>query len=368
MFTASKSALAQALALSGDIVERRNTIPILSNVLIDRAPAGLCARMTDLDIEATVAFEADVDLDFAPVTVPAHLLRDIVRKLGDGTNVTVKPTGDQRDGISLRSGRSRFSLATLPEADFPTLETGEPALTFEVDAPALAAALAGVRFAISTEETRYYLNGIYLHPSEGGLMLVATDGHRLAKRFLPAATAPQDWKGVIVPRKAAAILDKILPKTGSLRVGLTESKITIEAGGVRLASKLIDGTFPDYRRVIPRGGDTRVEVESAPLKTGVERVMTVAGERGNAVKLAFEAGQLTLSTRNPDAGDAEDTLDHAGPADVALGLNGKYLLEALSHLPDGTLTLEITDPGSPVILRADGDHAENIIVIMPMRV
>lgn len=368
MFTASKAALTGALALSGDIVERRNTIPILSNVLIERTPAGLSARMTDLDVEATVALEADVDTDFVPFTVPAHLLRDIVRKLADGASITVKPSGERREGVTLRAGRSRFSLATLPEADFPTLATGEAAHCFEVDAPALAAAVSGVRFAISTEETRYYLNGIHLHPADGGLMLVATDGHRLAKRFLPAPQTPQDWRGVIVPRKTTAILDKILPKTGTVQISLTESKITIATGAVTLVAKLIDGTFPDYRRVIPQEGGQFAEIESPALKTAIERVMAVASGNGNGVRLHFDAGQLTLFTKNPDAGDAEDTLDVKGAARIEIGMNGKYLLEALSHLPEGTVTMEMIEAGSPVRLRADGDHAENLIVIMPMRV
>lgn len=368
MFTASKAALAGALALSGDIVERRNTIPILSNVLIARAPSGLAARMTDLDIEATVRFDADVDLDFEPFTVPAHLLRDIVRKLADGASITVKPAGERREGVTLRAGRSRFSLATLPEADFPTLAADDAPTGFEIDAQALAAALSGVRFAISSEEIRYYLNGIYLHPAEGGLMLVATDGHRLATRFLPAPQAPQDWRGVIVPRKTTAILDKILPKAGTVKIALSESKIAVEAGPVTLVSKLIDGTFPDYRRVIPQGDGQRAEIESPALKIAIERVMAVAGGNGNGVRLNFDAGQLTLTVKNPDAGDAEGALDVAGDAAAELGINGKYLLEALAHLPDGTVTMEILDASSPVRLRADGDHAENLIVIMPMRV
>lgn len=367
MITTTKTALAEALTLTGDIVERRNTIPILQNLLITRARAGLAVRMADLDVEATVHFAADAALDFEAFTVPAYMLRDIVRKLADGAEISIRAASERNQSITLRAGRSRFSLSTLPGADFPELPMEDAPFGFEIEAQTLAAGLRAVSFAISTEETRYYLNGVHMHPVEGGVMLVATDGHRLAKRFLPVQGVADDMPGIIIPRKTVGIIDKVLPKSGTVSIAISKSKIALTAGVVRVVSKLIDGTFPDYRRVVPQSGPQQAEIDSTALKTAIERVMAVLAGRGG-VSFAFEGSQLRLTARDPDGGEAEDCTDFSGTAALTIGLNGKYLLDALAHLPDGTLLLEMNDAGTPAILRADGDHTENLIVIMPMRV
>lgn len=372
MFTASKSALASALALAGDIVERRNTIPILSNVLIGRIDAGndcqLKARMTDLDVEAEIVFDAEVSADFNGFTVPAHLLREIVRKLPDGIDATVAPASDRKDGVTLKAGRSKFSLSVLPEADFPDLSAGILPFGFESSTKALSDALSSVAFAISTEETRHYLNGIYLETTDDGVLLVATDGHRLAKRFVSATGLRGENPGIIIPRKTVAVLQKILPKDGTVQIAASDAKIRFVCGGTRLTSKLIDGTFPDYRRVIPSRGSQTAEIEASVLRASVDRVSTVSTERGKAARFQFADGTLTLQVSNPDAGTAEEQLAFKGNADLSIGFNAKYVLDALSHLPDGDIVLSVEDPGSPAVLRADGDHTENLIVLMPMRV
>ncbi|WP_425340492.1 DNA polymerase III subunit beta [Ciceribacter sichuanensis] len=369
MFTASKSALLDALKLVGQIVERRNTIPVLQNVLFERlgTTGKLIAKVTDLDIEATVPFSAAVDTDFRGFTVPAHLLMEIVRKLPDGAEIRVQASDASLSGVILKSGRSRFSLQVLPATDFPSLDGAEMPFAIDIPGTAFERAIGGVRFAISTEETRYYLNGIYLHPSEGGLTLVATDGHRLSKRFIPLEGASQDMPGVIVPKKTVEALLKHLPKGEDVTLQVSDAKIRLLIGDMVLVSKLIDGTFPDYRRVIPAYTNF-VEVEGKALSAAIDRVSTVSTGNGRAVKMTFAEGLLKLTVNNPDAGNAEDDLPYEGEAELEVGFNAKYVNDALANLSEQTVNIYLGDPGSPAVLRADGDHAENLIVLMPMRV
>jgi DNA polymerase-3 subunit beta len=370
MFTAEKSALLAALSLTGAIVERRNTIPILSHVCLSK-PEGegrLKARMTDLDTEAEIEFAAEVEGPVKPFTVPAHLLLDIVKKLPDGAEIRVEAADASVSGVRIKAGRSRFSLQTLDASDFPTMGAADMPCRFELPAKALASALDAVSFAISTEETRYYLNGVFLHAVEGGVMLVATDGHRLAKRFIALPDGMTGPPGIIIPRKTVNVLAKILPKDGMVEIAASDAKIMVVTPDTRLTSKLIDGTFPDYQRVIPQAGPMRVELDGRALSAAVDRVSTVSTERGRAARFAFRDGQLTLTVTNPDAGNAEEAIAYDGEAEIETGFNAKYVLEALGHLTEGTITMAIQDVGSPAILRADGDHTENLVVLMPMRV
>ncbi|RYC10133.1 DNA polymerase III subunit beta [Ciceribacter ferrooxidans] len=371
MLTVSKTALTSALAFVADIVERRSTIPILQNVLFERGGDGKpILRMTDMDIEASLAFPAELAADFRPFTVQAHLLREIARKLPDGADAAITAADPAMGAVKLRAGRSIFSLQVLPEGDFPTLPAGNIAWRRDIPARALLEAIGAVAFAISTEETRYYLNGIFFHATEAGVMLVATDGHRLAKRFVTAEGADGELAGVIIPRKTVSLLSKIIAGAGKeavVSVSGSEENIRFELPGVTVTSKLIDGTYPEYRRVIPAEGPVLVEIEGPQLRAAVDRVGTVATDRGRAIKFSFAGGQLTLSMANPDAGSSEESLPHEGQAEIMIGFNGKYVLDALTHLPDGTVTMSMTDAGSPAVLRADGDHVENLIVLMPMR-
>lgn len=371
MFKASKAALKSALALSGDIVERRNTIPILSNLLIERASRHeLQVRMTDLDLEGRIIFEAEADESFQPFTVSAQLLRDIVGKLPDGAEIAVKAADADLRQIKVSAGRSTFSLQVLPAADFPDLTAGGFAASFDLPAQALARAIGAVSFAISTEETRYYLNGIFMHATEGGVMLVATDGHRLAKRLVTAE--PGAMPGVILPRKTVGILGKLLSdkalKEATVHVEVSEAKTRFSLPGITITSKLVDGTFPDYVRVVPQRHEGKAELDGAVLKTAVDRVSTISTDRGRAARFRFEGGTLTLEVNNPEAGNAQEVLSYDGDAKVEIGFNAKYVLDAVNSLPDGPLLMEVSDAGSPAILRVDGDHRENLVVLMPMRV
>jgi DNA polymerase-3 subunit beta len=381
--TVERAALLRALGHVHRVVERRNTIPILSNVLLRAEADGLRLKATDLDMEVTETIRADVSQAGA-TTVPAHVIYDIVRKLPDGSQVSLETTGETGQ-MQLRSGRSRFMLQALGESDFPDLAAGEMTSSFSLPGTDLKRLIEKTQFAISTEETRYYLNGIYLHTIEvdGDLKLraVATDGHRLARVELPAPEGSAGMPGLIVPRKAVAEIQKLIDDAGGdVKLELSTAKIrltfnaaeadgeTPATAGVVLTSKLIDGTFPDYQRVIPTGNDKFLTVERADFARAVDRVSTISSERGRAVKLSLLEGKLTLSVNNPDSGNAVEEIDvdyDSTPLDV--GFNARYLLDITSQLDGDTALFKLADPGSPTVIQ-DRDGAPTLYVLMPMRV
>ncbi|WP_375464406.1 DNA polymerase III subunit beta [uncultured Methylobacterium sp.] len=370
--TVERAALLRSLGHVHRVVERRNTIPILSNVLLRATEAGLQLRATDLDIEVTETVAADVS-DPGATTVPAHVIYDIVRKLPEGAQVSLE-TGGESGQMTIRSGRSRFALGALPEGDFPDLAAGELPHAFAIAAADLKRLIDKTQFAISTEETRYYLNGIYLHTIEveGALKLraVATDGHRLARVEMDAPASSAGMPGIIVPRKAVAEIQKLVDDGGeSVSIDLSPAKIRLRfASGVTLISKLIDGTFPDYQRVIPAGNDKRLTVEREPFARAVDRVSTISSERGRAVKLGLQEGRLALSVNNPDSGSATEELDvDYEAANLDIGFNARYLLDITGQLEGDTALFKLADPGSPTLIQ-DREGASALYVLMPMRV
>ncbi|MFO1149862.1 MAG: DNA polymerase III subunit beta [Alsobacter sp.] len=369
--TVERSALLKSLGHVHRVVERRNTIPILSNVLIRAEDTNLRLKATDLDLEVTETLPAEVAQP-GSTTVPAHVLYDIVRKLPDGAQVSLETTGDVGQ-VSIRAGRSRFNLQALPETDFPDLATGEMAHRFTVSSTELKRLIEKTQFAISTEETRYYLNGIYLHAMESGghpvLRAVATDGHRLARIETPAPAGSTGMPGVIIPRKAVAEIIKLVDDAGEeVDVELSATKIRLTLGQVVLTSKLIDGTFPDYQRVIPAGNDKFLTVEKGDFAAAVDRVSTISSERGRAVKLSLADGRLTLSVTNPDSGSAVEELevDYDASA-IDIGFNARYLLDIAQQLDGDTALFKLADPGSPTLIQ-DREGASALYVLMPMRV
>src|SRR5262245_46495786 len=300
--TVERAALLKSLGHVHRVVERRNTIPILANVLIKAEQSKLRLKATDLDLEITEAVPAEVGPPGA-TTVPAHMLYEIVRKLPEGTQISIESSGE-RALLTIRAGRSRFTLQTLPETDFPDLAAGDTAQTFKLTAADLKRLIEKTSFAISTEETRYYLNGIYLHPAATAnmptLRAVATDGHRLAQFELPLPAGAKGMAGVIVPRKTVGELQRLIEDNeAEITIELSQGKIRFTIGNVVLTSKLIDGTFPDYGRVIPQNNDKELIVDKKDFEAAVDRVSTISSERGRAVKLALSAGKLVLSVPNP---------------------------------------------------------------------
>ena len=369
--TLERSNLLKALNHVHRVVERRNTIPILSNVLLRAEGATLTLKATDLDLEILETIQADVKQDGA-TTVSAQMLYDIVRKLSEGAEVSLETDGDG-NALAMRSGRSNFSLQMLPEVDFPDLTVGEFPVSFTIAGSTLRDLIDRTQFAVSTEETRYYLNGIYLHLVTVGdakmLRAVATDGHRLAQAQIPAPADIDAMPGLIVPRKTVGELLKLLEGSDDeARVEVSDNKIRVTTGNVILTSKLIDGTFPDYVRVIPQGNDKLMKVDRSEFASAVDRVSTVASERGRAVKLALADGKLVLSVNNPDSGSATEEIgvDFAGDP-IEIGFNAKYLLDIGSQLRSSTAVFKLADPGSPTLIEDDDDQ-NALFVLMPMRV
>jgi len=369
--TIERATLLKCLSHVQSVVERRNTIPILSNVLIEASPAGAVKVMaTDLDLQVVETMSAvTVDVPGA-ITVSAHLLFDIARKLPDGSQVSLE-TADNR--MTVKAGRSRFSLPTLPRDDFPMIVEGDLPTSFELPARTLAELIDRTRFAISTEETRYYLNGIFLHVADDALKAAATDGHRLARFTLARPDGAEGMPDVIVPRKCVAELRKLLEEAldTNVLIDLSASKIRFTLGGqngVVLTSKLIDGTFPDYSRVIPTGNDKLLRLDPRSFYEGVDRVATIATEKTRAVKIALEKDRVTLSVTSPDNGTAAEEL----PADYSaagfeIGFNANYLKDILAQIDGDNVELHLADAGAPTLIRQD-DKSPSLYVLMPMRV
>jgi DNA polymerase III subunit beta len=368
--TVERSALLKCLGHVHRVVERRNTIPILANVLIRAENAKLAVKATDLDLEVieTIAAEAAGP---GATTVPAHMIYDIVRKLPEGAQVVLDASGD-RGSLTIRAGRAQFSLQTLPESDFPDLAAGDMTHRFTLAAKDVKRLIDKTQFAISTEETRYYLNGIYLHGLDGKtptLRAVATDGHRLAQVDLAAPSGTAGMPGVIVPRKTVGEVQRLIEDAEmEITIELSQTKIRFTIGEVVLTSKLIDGTFPDYARVIPLGNDKELTVDKPDFEAAVDRVSTVSSERGRAVKLSLSAGKLVLSVTNPDSGSASEEIEVEYDSDrLDIGFNSRYLLDIAAQIEGEVAVLKLADPGSPTLIQ-DRDAKDALYVLMPMRV
>ncbi|MGR3803017.1 DNA polymerase III subunit beta [Marinibacterium profundimaris] len=366
-----RSVLLKAVAQAQSVVERRNTIPILANVLIEAEGDSVTFRATDLDIEVVDRAPAMVDRAGA-TTVAATTLHEIVRKLPDGALVTV--VSDPATGrLTVESGRTTFSLATLPKEDFPVMATSEYASNFSAPAPLLRRLFDKSKFAISTEETRYYLNGVYMHVADGEdgkvLRCVATDGHRLARIDADLPDGAAEMPGVIVPRKTVGELRKLLEDDeAEIAVSVSETKVRFATPEITLTSKVIDGTFPDYSRVIPQGNTRRLEVDASEFAQAVDRVATVSSERSRAVKLQLGDDKLTLSVNAPDSGAAEEELAVAyGDERLEIGFNAKYLLEIASQVDRENAVFMFNSSGDPTLMR-EGNDLSAVYVVMPMRV
>jgi DNA polymerase-3 subunit beta len=369
--TIERANLLKVLTHVQSVVERRNTIPILSNVKVEAPNGHLSLNATDMDLDIIEEVDANVASQGA-TTAPAHTLYDIVRKLPEGAEVELESTGE--DGkLTLRSGRSRFTLTCLPTEDFPVMSGGELPHQFSIPAQDMRNLIDRTRSAISTEETRYYLNGIYLHTAESGgvqvLKAVATDGHRLASVDLPLPEGAAGMPGVIVPRKTVAELRKLIEDSdGDISVALSETKIRFSFDGAVLTSKLIDGTFPDYDRVIPKDNDKVVEVDCHSFADAVDRVSAISTEKSRAVKLSLSPGVMVLSASSPENGTATEELEISyNGGDVEIGFNSRYLLDIAQQIDGESARMSLTDAASPTLIQDTGD-ASALYVLMPMRV
>jgi DNA polymerase-3 subunit beta len=365
--TIERAQLAKSLAHVHRVVERRNTIPILANVLLRAGKTSVELKATDLDLEIVETAPGEGKTT-GSTTVPAHMIHDIVRKLPEGAQVELQSAADGTQ-LQVRAGRSKFTLQALPETDFPDLAAGEMSHSFNIASADLKRLIERTQFAISTEETRYYLNGIYLHAVDDKLRAVATDGHRLAQAEIKAPKGAKGMPGIIIPRKTVAEVQRLVDDAGEeVKIELSSTKIRFSLGNAVLTSKLIDGTFPDYGRVIPAANDKTLVVDKAEFMAAVDRVSTVSSERGRAVKLALIDGKLTLSVVNPDSGSATEELEvEYGAEALDIGFNGRYLLDILQQIEGEKARLKLADPGSPTLIE-DMEAAGALYVLMPMRV
>jgi DNA polymerase-3 subunit beta len=338
-------------------------------VLIEAVDGGgLRLMATDLDLQIVETVDAQVEQAGA-TTVSAHTLFDIARKLPEGGQVSLEAAEGK---MAINAGRARFSLATLPRDDFPVIAEGDLPTTFELPAATLREMIDKTRFAISTEETRYYLNGIFLHVSEDGqpvMKAAATDGHRLARYTIPRPDGAEGMPDVIIPRKCVGELRKMLDELdGTVEVALSDSKIRFGLGTAVMTSKLIDGTFPDYNRVIPTGNDKLLKIDPRSLEEGVDRVATIATEKTRAVKMGLDTDKVTLTVTSPETGTAsEEVAGEYGSDSFEIGFNARYLLDILGQVHGDSIEVHLADAAAPTLIR-ENDKANALYVLMPMRV
>ncbi|WP_322965246.1 DNA polymerase III subunit beta [Sphingomonas fuzhouensis] len=368
--TIERATLLKGLSHVQSVVERRNTIPILSNVLLEATAEGQLRMMaTDLDLQINDSVAAAVDQP-GSTTVSAHTLFDIARKLPEGSQVQLTAAEGR---MTIVAGRARFSLGTLPRDDFPVIAEGELPTQFELSVELLKQIIDKTRFAISTEETRYYLNGIFLHVAEDNgapvLKAAATDGHRLARVTIERPNGAEGMPDVIVPRKCVGELRKLLDEVdGSVGVSLSGTKIRFDLGQAILTSKLIDGTFPDYSRVIPTANDKILKLDPKAFMQGVDRVSTIATEKTRAVKMALDRDRITLSVTSPENGTAsEEVPGEYTSLGFEIGFNSRYLLDILAQIDSDTVEVHLADAAAPTLIR-ENDKAPALYVLMPMRV
>ncbi|MEM6683623.1 MAG: DNA polymerase III subunit beta [Pseudomonadota bacterium] len=363
-------ALLKSLGHVQSVVERRNTIPILSNILLEADGNQLRLTATDLELSMVETLEATVSQPGA-TTLQAHTFFEIVRKLPDGAQIELSSI--DAGAMAIRAGRSNFKLSCLPKEDFPVMTDGEMPHQFGIGPDTLKRLIETTRFAMSTEETRHYLNGIYLHlvEEDGTHMLraVSTDGHRLAKVDVSCPPGAEDIPSVILPRKAVAEIAKMADNAEDIvTIGLSEAKIRVNAASATMTSKLIDAAYPDYQRVIPKQNDIALSVGRDEILAGVERVATLASDKTRAVKFHLSGNMLKLLVSNPDAGSAEEELevDFAGEA-LEVGFNSRYLTDILAQVDGDAIEIRFADANAPTLMQDPSDEGV-LFVLMPMRV
>jgi DNA polymerase-3 subunit beta len=369
--TIERAALLKALGHVQSAVERRNTIPILSNVLLSAERDRLTFSATDLDMEIIDEALAQVDQP-GQITAPAHTLYEIVRKLPEGADVSLSFTGED-PRLTVAAGRSRFNLPVLPAGDFPVMSADGLSGRMTVDTGDLIRLIDKTRFAISAEETRYYLNGLYVHSVvEDGvqkLRAVATDGSRLALAEMAAPEGAVGAPGVIVPRKTISEARRLLDDAGeSVELQISPQKVRFDFGGAALTSKVIDGNFPDYARVIPKDNTRIVMVDSKLFAQAVDRVATISAEKSRSVRMAVDSGKCVLTVRNMEAGQAveELELDYDGDA-FELSFNARYLLDITDQISGESMEMRFGGPNDPALVLDPAD-ADVRYILMPLRV
>lgn len=368
--TIERANLLKSLAHVQSVVEKRGTIAILSNIKLEAKGAEVALTATDMDI-AIVEKSPAIVANAGATTVPAQTFYDIVRKIPEGAQVELE-TSEDGSKITIRSGQSRFSLACLPVDDFPVMAEGEFSHNFTLKSAECLALISKTSFAMSSEETRYYLNGIFLHVSGDGegkvLRAVATDGHRLAQIDVAIPAGADGMPSVIVPRKAISELRKLLEAgEGDVEVSISENKIRFVYGNAVLVSKLIDGNYPEYERVIPSGNDKLLEVDCKKFFQAVDRVSVISSEKTRLIKLQLENGKAIFTAGGGDQAATEEIEVTYSSGELEIGFNSRYLLEMMGQIEGDTAQFLLSDGNAPALVRDTADVSA-LYVIMPMRV
>jgi DNA polymerase-3 subunit beta len=353
------------LQVAHAVVERRQTLPILANVLITATEHGFRLSATDLEVELSVPGSFAACTEPGATTLPARKLLDLCRALPDGTQLTIETTGDR---ATVRAGRSRFSLSTLPASEFPAIDVNGDALELELPQSELRRAIESTHFAMAQQDVRYYLNGMLLEIQDGRARLVATDGHRMAVTELPVLPPKGTSRRIIVPRKTVIEALRLLADDSTtVKLGIGNDHLTLSAADVVFRSKVIDGSFPDYERVIPRNQDKVLDIDRLALRDAMGRVAIFANEKYRSVRLQLQPGLLRLSANNTENEEAEDELevDYAG-AELEIGFNVSYLIDVLNALRSALVRLHLSDAGSSCLITEPAGGVGRY-VIMPMR-
>ncbi|MBT4922479.1 MAG: DNA polymerase III subunit beta [Rickettsiales bacterium] len=377
--TIDKNILQKSLSHIQGVVEKRNSVPILSNLKItldEATPNKINITATDMDIAISEDLEAITE-GAGAITVPAHTLHDIVRKLPDGCDVVMKyDVNSTNQKLKVTAKKSNFTLPILPASDYPEIDIQNVSHKFTVNRKSFVKLLDKARFAISTEETRYYLNGIYLHQATANdsrqvLRAVATDGHRLASIQTDLPEGASGMPSVIIPRKTVMEIRKILEEEQNdleVTIEVSEAKIKVSFSDITLISKLIDGSFPDYERVIPKNNTKVLTTDLKPLTQAIDRVSTITSDKSKSIKFLLENDNITISANDLDHGFAKEEIDtEYKDTRVETGFNSKYLLEMTSVIDGNQIRMHFSDSSSPTLVE-DLEDQDSLYVIMPMRV
>ncbi len=361
--SANREALLKPLQAVIGVVERRQTMPILANVLLVAKNDSVSVTATDLEVELVASAEVNVD-NAGEVTVPGRKLLDICRALPEGAEISVSQSGDK---LNVRSGRSKFSLTTLPAAEFPTVEDINAGSKIDVSQEVLARLLEKTHFSMAQQDVRYYLNGLLLETGGKTLRAVATDGHRLALCEVETDGGKLPDQQVIVPRKGVLELQRLMSGEGELSIALGSNHVRIELDGIRFTSKLIDGRFPEYDRVIPKDAGNVVSADRELFRAALQRTAILSNEKYRGIRMIINTGSLVLQAHNPEQEEAEETLEvEYDGDDIEIGFNVNYLLDALSAVDSESVTLGLVDSNSSCLIQEPGKD-DCKYVVMPMR-
>ena len=361
-FTAEREHILAALQAAIGVVERRQTMPILANVLLSAKDNRLAVTATDLEVELVAGADIKSGSDGA-ITVPGRKLLDICRSLPDGAKITVSQEGER---VQLRAGKSRFTLSSLPAAEFPVIEEMNVQQTLDIPQADLKRLLDKTHFSMAQQDVRYYLNGMLLETDGKMLRSVATDGHRLALCEMGLASKGKGQQ-IIVPRKGVLELQRLLGSEGTVSLTIGSNHIRVQIGEIRFTSKLIDGRFPEYSRVIPANPPRSVLADRDILRSALQRTAILSNEKYRGIRLALKGNSMTLQAHNPEQEEAEEEIEvQYDGDDLEVGFNVNYLLDAIAAIEGSEVEIGLTDANSSCLIHAPGNNSSRYVV-MPMR-